>query len=361
MWSFACILYEAATWVILGPRGIEQFKLVRKMKNGDADSTERPHGNEAFHNKGRLSSAVCDWHNFLLRSVRSGDFISERILTIAQDDLLLEDPHKRVSSADLVRRVEIAFQDCEKEMRRLPNYVFPAYFDTAFDWEADKAARDWQNGSTSFRSMADFRSVRFAQHRGPLGEGDGNQGLSPLRPFPRMSGEQAPIPVETTMGTDPSPAEKETSEANEAAPIFGYYNAVELLTQRGWTYTNTFISPSPRPGRPTSEISRPSEPSRDMNTRASTSTWSKFSRKMTGMTTRGPDERTPTIQYGSALSHAWHRFKAQKNTQKYSQPLQTNDDYGELFKGRDIVRYAISPYASRLVLRGSKLYRQPPS
>jgi hypothetical protein len=324
--------------------------------SGNEDFTDEPYGSAAFHDNGALSSAVYDWHDYLLRSLRSGDCISGRILTIAQRKLLLADPHERTPSEDLVRLVERALQDCEKEMSKLPKYDFPGYFDIAFAWESKAAAQGWQDSSAGGRSIRAFRSVRFAQPRGPFREGEANHGSLSLPHRPARSDEQVQTVTPMVTVAESTPAAKRASlssittsqhEPSQAEPIFGYYNALHLLLQRGWTYSS-------RLGRDT----RPRTPEPPGDGSVKSRTWGiGLGRKSS--TFRIPEDKTQIGPYSSALSQAWHKFRPQKGTHKSPHAsaesgahgvvqMQTQDVYGELFTDRDIVSHIFQLYPKYL-------------
>ncbi|OAP62701.1 hypothetical protein AYL99_01928 [Fonsecaea erecta] len=114
-WSFGCVLSRAATWVILGQQGILQYDFVRKAaikrlrEQGPAEHRANsgcPTAHDAFHNGRTVLPAVIQWHHYLRSIVRTSDITSCRVLKLVEERMLLEDPEKRVTSAELCVELE---------------------------------------------------------------------------------------------------------------------------------------------------------------------------------------------------------------------------------------------------------------
>lgn len=83
IWSFGCILAEIATFLVLGPSGVEQFATKREIKFGGFLTLH------TFHQGDRPHEKVLDWLNDLLRSATASDYMKE-LLNLVQDMIEFE-------------------------------------------------------------------------------------------------------------------------------------------------------------------------------------------------------------------------------------------------------------------------------
>lgn len=101
-WSFGCVLSVAATWVILGFQGIEQFRALRTIaaKKDGGTATDR------FHDGDSVLPDIKQWHNYLIDHVRVGDTITPLVLELIESKMLLKNPDDRLTSRQLCERLE---------------------------------------------------------------------------------------------------------------------------------------------------------------------------------------------------------------------------------------------------------------
>lgn len=104
MWSLGCVLSEAATWVVLGPPGVRQFRDLRLNAVKDR-CNQRTHSlslsekndvqYDCFHDGEHISSEVKEWHKFLRKVRRPTDKLTEKILDLVDQHLLITNPADR--------------------------------------------------------------------------------------------------------------------------------------------------------------------------------------------------------------------------------------------------------------------------
>jgi hypothetical protein len=392
IWSLACVFLEAATWVILGIRGVDRFRTARKMAHRRPGSNVNS-GDDCFHHGEHMSLVVVNWIELLKRSIRQEDHISFFMLHIIKKEMLLEQPHNRADSEKLSLWVGDALSFCERRIRKL-GYSLPALLGRAFDLEQKNAANDWEGSqSESAATKMLDRSARFTRPRRSLENHDcGFMSGNPRTSDPRLDIAHSPIlhsltprytsPVPDIQAQRPTAAVP-TSPAGSALgivprdfggylhlplleekqPTFDYYAALDfLITKRGWVYRSVLEHPesSRKPPSPGPVINNKSlaPPAKDTTTRAGN--WL---------------SRTPSVRkgdhrngYASAASELWHKFKSRSKSktskkrdsvgqtgsdgqQTHADPLRTvppdattvppDATFGALFSERDIVREPI--------------------
>lgn len=105
-WSFACVISVAATWVVLGMQGIKQFETVRtaaikKIKSNPGDTTAHLLYDDTFHDGSAVLEDVANWHEYLRQVMRKSDPISHQLLDLIDEEVLGQDPDRRLTSAVL--------------------------------------------------------------------------------------------------------------------------------------------------------------------------------------------------------------------------------------------------------------------
>lgn len=393
IWSLACVFLEAATWVILGIRGVDQFRIARKRAHRRSSSDDKlGDGDDCFHHLGLNSYVVGDWIAYLRHGIRADDVVSAHILDIIEKEMLIVEPHQRIGSETLARHISGTLRSCEDKLKALPRYTFPLHFAPAFDEEQDIAAKDSEDPQlrkSSAKLMLN-RSVRFAQARGPLMDQPFGHSVA----GPRTSGSHlATDPAQYNFQSQHTPQDQyiyaqysqqaqsgQRSSAvvakppnrspvrtptrnsadtipplqKEKKPKFDYYDALYMLvSNRSWIYSSVLESESrlkPRAvddSRPTKDV-RPHGQPKEKPARAST-----FSLMRTTSMKKG-EQPSP---YTSGVSQAFHTiFGRSGKTSKTSggnitaasiprarpgaEPVQSmprNKSFGDLFTGRDIV------------------------
>jgi hypothetical protein len=108
----------AATWVILGYQGVCQYQMVREkalgalLKSIKEDNhpllvsqrftvDSKPEKLDCFHNGSDVVSEVTGWHKLLRKSARKSDPITEQVLNLIDQKMLLRNPENRIKSGKL--------------------------------------------------------------------------------------------------------------------------------------------------------------------------------------------------------------------------------------------------------------------
>ncbi|KAI0451728.1 hypothetical protein F5B21DRAFT_506921 [Xylaria acuta] len=124
-WSFACVISIAATWVVLGLQGIEQFQTVRraaikKIKSNSGAPTAHLLSDDTFHDGSAVLDDVTNWHEYLCRVMRKSDPISHKLLDLIDRKVLGQDPDSRLTSAALYEELKnllaIAKNDLDEQI-----------------------------------------------------------------------------------------------------------------------------------------------------------------------------------------------------------------------------------------------------
>lgn len=169
VWSLGCVFSEAATWLVLGYRGVEQFRMVRKlMQSGDADiSLTKIEGDDCFHNGTDVSQGVLVWHKYLRNSLREKDRITGAILNLIEEKMLLANAKERISSKDLVHRLKNIVANAKKD-KALASYSPPPYFKVAFEEEQVKRATELSKPMGKTRKSNRYKSTRVQNSPGSV-------------------------------------------------------------------------------------------------------------------------------------------------------------------------------------------------
>lgn len=110
-WSFGCVLSAAATWIVLGFQGIEQFRVLRMLAAQGYGGTVT----DRFHDGDSVLPDIKHWHNYLAQHARPGDTITPLVLELIESGMLLKDPDCRLSSSDLCERLEQVLRHAEAD------------------------------------------------------------------------------------------------------------------------------------------------------------------------------------------------------------------------------------------------------
>lgn len=76
IWSFACVLSEAAVWIVHGRHGLQEYRQRRKAETGLRSSFE---DSDCFHNGERVLNAVKQTHESLETHIRRSDHITQAV------------------------------------------------------------------------------------------------------------------------------------------------------------------------------------------------------------------------------------------------------------------------------------------
>jgi serine/threonine protein kinase len=114
-WSLGCVFSMAATWLILGYQGVCQYQHVREKALGSLLKTIKEDGHallvsqglkagtkpeklDCFHNGTNVLREITSWHTLLRSSARKTDPITEEVLNLIDQKMLLQDPKQRIES-----------------------------------------------------------------------------------------------------------------------------------------------------------------------------------------------------------------------------------------------------------------------
>ncbi|OCT51221.1 hypothetical protein CLCR_07949 [Cladophialophora carrionii] len=109
IWSLGCVLSIAATWSVYGTSGLEQFAELRRQAikhviDDRAFSEQLEISLEAgdfFHDGQKVLEAVRHWHSFLRQGLRKSDKITEKVLELIENAMLVSEPAHRISAQKL--------------------------------------------------------------------------------------------------------------------------------------------------------------------------------------------------------------------------------------------------------------------
>jgi hypothetical protein len=119
IWSVGCVLSMAATWVVLGNQGIYQYNIVRQKairtvveRSAGAEQRDINPG-DFFHNGKDVLPEIKQWHQYLRSVARHTDHITNRILDLVEEHLLVA--QNRMSAEDLYKRLQTLLEETKKD------------------------------------------------------------------------------------------------------------------------------------------------------------------------------------------------------------------------------------------------------
>ncbi|OBT72265.1 hypothetical protein VF21_07968 [Pseudogymnoascus sp. 05NY08] len=112
IWSLGCVFSIAATWVVLGHKGIRQYanlrqtsigKVIQARAKASTSSRIKPQiaPGEYFHDGENVLANVFSWHEYLRSVVRRSDVITGRVLDIVEQGMIVGDAGRRINAKDL--------------------------------------------------------------------------------------------------------------------------------------------------------------------------------------------------------------------------------------------------------------------
>jgi hypothetical protein len=107
VWAYGAVLLVAATWLVLGQKGMLEFEMFRTLslsklrsaKSTDT-STRVPLADNSFHDGTKLLDGIYDWTRYLKEHMRISDHITGSVIDIILNRLLVDEKH-RISSRAL--------------------------------------------------------------------------------------------------------------------------------------------------------------------------------------------------------------------------------------------------------------------
>ncbi|KAK2765345.1 hypothetical protein FQN54_008191 [Arachnomyces sp. PD_36] len=100
-WSLGCVFSVAATWVVLGFEGVEQFEMLRKNASRSRNLASDHKITDSFHDGSVVLPQISDWHRYLKNHLRASDTLTKWVLDFIEAKMLLNDPAKRLKSGEL--------------------------------------------------------------------------------------------------------------------------------------------------------------------------------------------------------------------------------------------------------------------
>ena len=121
IWSYGCVLSEAAVWLGVGYEGLLNYRSGLSA----ADLSRKTGGDYRFHDGKRILPKIDDAHDLLSTRLRFCDGTTSIVLKMIEDHVLLEDPHSRLDAHQLVRKADALFEERKRssisrgDLRRL--------------------------------------------------------------------------------------------------------------------------------------------------------------------------------------------------------------------------------------------------
>ena len=98
---------------MLGFQGVWQYERLRrtaiaqlKEQHKRDPSVSAPEADDAFHDGKEVLPEVIDWFGYLRHAFRRSDFVSDKILKLVCNSMLLSDPRRRINSPDLCNELK---------------------------------------------------------------------------------------------------------------------------------------------------------------------------------------------------------------------------------------------------------------
>ena len=130
--------------MVYGTLGLEQFAELRSQASSRLNPRRTPSpeadaviGSDCFHNGAALLDEVRHWHDFLRRGVRKGDMLTEQVLNLVEEQMLVKNPEARITADNLYPELERLLKDAvEAQAKTLELYpvIFAALNRTEELW-----------------------------------------------------------------------------------------------------------------------------------------------------------------------------------------------------------------------------------
>lgn len=119
IWSLGCVFSVAATWVVLGYKGVREFDRLRRRAIEDIIKEQESrrlsqgsnHGllttkGDRFHDGIDVLPEVTSWHDFLRSSARRSDIITNQVLNLVDGKMLLGKPEDRMTAREICEELK---------------------------------------------------------------------------------------------------------------------------------------------------------------------------------------------------------------------------------------------------------------
>ncbi|KAF2764907.1 kinase-like protein [Teratosphaeria nubilosa] len=112
IWSFGCVLSEAAVWVVLGWQGVERY---RRHRLDDTDKPPHFRGGDCFHNGKGKRRSVDEMHRQIRDNLRRSDFITGDVVDEIVKHMLHDQADARLHAKQLIYRADSVIEEaCQK-------------------------------------------------------------------------------------------------------------------------------------------------------------------------------------------------------------------------------------------------------
>lgn len=113
IWSLGCVFSIAATWVVFGYAGIQQYRKVREkgIKQILSEPKRQQHAQHStsvsagdyFHDGNQVLESVTNWHKVLRSAIRKTDTVTNSLLDLVDQKMLLGSDHRhdRIKAKEL--------------------------------------------------------------------------------------------------------------------------------------------------------------------------------------------------------------------------------------------------------------------
>lgn len=180
VWSFGCVLSEAAVWIGKGYRGVLQYRSDRM----DATESISPRLGDSFHDGLKVLPTVALWHDSLrgIQGVggvlRGCDQITPQVLSLIEEHMLIE-PDERLDPQQLSGRAEKKLDVARRALtlRTQPSGTFSTsdlspHKENTWSPPAKRPSQETQYTPTQSRSRASGYNIPNPHQTSPILSGD---------------------------------------------------------------------------------------------------------------------------------------------------------------------------------------------
>ena len=137
----------AATWVVLGREGIRQFsrmrekaieRIIEEQRSGRVSQRNMPDltPGDYFHDGREVLPDVKSWHNILRTALRRTDSITNRVLDLVEQKMLLGNPEDRIKAKGICKELKDILTQSQKEARiKIPEIILTSLFEVESEAE----------------------------------------------------------------------------------------------------------------------------------------------------------------------------------------------------------------------------------
>ena len=216
IWSLGCVFSLAATWIILGRRGVRQFQVMRQLAikelqprhppNTSINTALEPPQGDHFHDGHQVLQDVTTWHAYLRTVLRKSDTITSQVLDLVDKQMLLGSAERRITATKLCSKLDLILTSRpESNTSRLPNTIVTALGEYAFTRDLRRPSSFERPLRTTYRQPLWPDQNSRVQRRAWLENEDPNQRPAPTpTPTPNdTAGRMKTVETPERMLSDP--------------------------------------------------------------------------------------------------------------------------------------------------------------